>query len=202
MPVLRLVKGPGAKRVYARRLGNAAGDAQRTDRPRRACLLDSSLAPLRKPASCDVVAGDQGLALTDEESKAGTFVNGVRLKPHAAHALRHRDRIEICGYTFVYQAETPQCARCVSDEDTGSPEPDRPDVTSVLDGSTTTWLMRTDVHSQPKLLALMQLTKELRKTTTLEGLLSSVLDGLLTLHAQADRAGCCCSARPGRAGRR
>jgi serine phosphatase RsbU (regulator of sigma subunit) len=189
MPVLRLVKGPGAPREFTLDDSEMSPESFSVliGRDERICSIHLSH-PCVSRRHARVVAGDQGLAVTDEASKAGTFLNGVRLKPHAAHALHHRDRIEICGYTFVYQDKAPPCASCVSDEDTGSPEPESPDVTSMLDGSTTTWLMRTDVHSQPKLLALMQLTKELRKTVTLDGLLPNVLDGLLTLHAQADRA--------------
>lgn len=189
MPVLRLVKGPGAPKEFT--LDDAELSPESFSvmigRDERVCSIHLSH-PCVSRRHARVVTGDQGLALTDEESKSGTFLNGVRLKPHAAHSLRHRDRIEICGYAFVYYDEASGSARGVSDEDTGSPEPETPDLTSVLDGSTTSWLMRTDVHSQPKLLALMQLTKELRKRVTLAGLLPSVLDGLLTLHARADRA--------------
>ncbi len=105
-----------------------------------------------------------------------------------AHALRHRDRIEICGYVFVYQDEAGECASCVSEEDTGSSGTSNSDLTSILDGSTTAWMTRTDVHPQHKLLAWMKLTQDLRKIVTVDGLLSGVLDGLLTLHSQADRA--------------
>ncbi|NLF72534.1 MAG: SpoIIE family protein phosphatase [Candidatus Anammoximicrobium sp.] len=189
MPVLRLVKGPGAPREFTLDASDVSRDSFSVliGRDERVCSIHLSH-PCVSRRHARVAADDLGFALADEESKAGTFLNGQRLKPRAACALRHRDRIEICGYTFVYQDEAPECAGCAGDEDTSSPEPEIPDAGSALDGSTTTWLMRTDFHAQPKLAALMQLTKELRKAVTLDDLLPDVLDGLLALHAQADRA--------------
>jgi len=61
-------------------------------------------------------------------------------------------------------------------------------VTSILDGSSTAWMLRTDAHPRDKLLALMKLAQDLRKTVTLEELLPSVLERLLSLYVQADRA--------------
>ena len=189
MPVLRLVKGPGAPREFT--LEGTPSTAEPFSlligRDERACSIHLSHPCVsRRHARLDT--GEQGLAVTDEASKAGTFLNGVRLQPHAPQALRHRDRIEICGYAFVYQDEAAACANCV-EEDTGSSSgTSSSDLTSVLDGSTKAWMMRSDVHSQHKLLAWMKLTQDLRKIVTLDGLLSSVLGGLLTLHSQADRA--------------
>ena len=126
MPVLRLVKGPGAPKEFT--LDDAELSPESFSvmigRDERVCSIHLSH-PCVSRRHARVVTGDQGLALTDEESKSGTFLNGVRLKPHAAHSLRHRDRIEICGYAFVYYDEASGSARGVSDEDTGSPEPER-----------------------------------------------------------------------------
>jgi serine phosphatase RsbU (regulator of sigma subunit) len=96
--------------------------------------------------------------------------------------------VEICGYAFVYQDEAAASVGSVSEEDTGSSVTPSSDLTSVLDGSTTTWMMRGDVHSQHKLWAWTKLTQDLRKILTLDELLSGVLEGLLTLASQAERA--------------
>jgi len=189
MPVLRLVKGPGAPREFT--LDETGTSAEPFNlligRDERICSVHLSH-PCVSRRHARLVAGEQGLAVTDEASKAGTFVNGVRLRPHDPRALRHRDRIEICGYAFVYQDEAAASAVCADEEDTSSSGTVSSDITSVLDGSTTAWMMRSDVHPQHKLLAWMKLTQDLRKLVTLDALLSRALEGLLTLHSQADRA--------------
>lgn len=189
MPVLRLVKGLGAPKEFKLSKTEASGKSidLLIGRDERTCSIHLSH-PCVSRRHARVVAGDEGPAVTDEESKAGTFLNGVRLKPHTPHALRHRDRLEICGYTFVYHDESASNAASVGEEDTDSSGTASSDLTSVLDSSTTTWMIQTDAHSQHKLLAWMKLTQELRKILTLDGLLSGVLEGLLRLSSQADRA--------------
>lgn len=195
MPVLRLVRGPGAPREFTLDQTGTAAESFNLliGRDERSCSIHLSH-PCVSRRHARFVAAEQGLVVTDEASKAGTFLNGVRLRPHAPHALRHRDRIEICGYVFVYQDESAAYAVGADEEDTNSSGTvsssgtASSDLTSVLDGSTTAWMTRSDADAQHKLLAWMKLTQDLRKMVTLDALLSRVLEGLLTLHSQADRA--------------
>jgi len=189
MPVLRLVKGPGAPREFAvDELGASPGaDGMWVGRDERICTIHLSH-PCVSRRHAQLAVGDQGLTLRDEQSKAGTFLNGLRLKPHIPYALRHRDRIEICGYTFIYQDQRARaCAGSSSEDTNSSPLPD-PDVTSILDGSSTAWVLRTDVHPRDKLMALMKLAQDLRKRVTLEELLPRTLERLLSLYGRADQA--------------
>ena len=128
-------------------------------------------------------------------------MNGVRLKPHAPSVLHHRDRIEICGYTFLYQDESAVACACALGDETSSVTPESSAVTSILDGSSTAWMLRTDAQPRDKLLALMKLAQDLRKTVTLGELLPGVLERLLSLYGQADRRWSC-SAKRGPAVRR
>ncbi len=189
MPRLRLVKGPGAPRQFE--LGELGTSPDKFSillgRDERTCQIHLSH-PCVSRTHARLVAGDQGPTLIDAQSKAGTFVNGVRLKPHAPTLLHHRDRIEICGYTLLYQDESAVACACELDDEASSLTPEGPDVTSILDGSSTAWMMRTDAHPRDKLLALMKLAQDLRRTVTLGELLPGVLERLLSLYGQADRA--------------
>jgi serine phosphatase RsbU (regulator of sigma subunit) len=115
-------------------------------------------------------------------------LNGVRLKPHTPLVLHHRDRIEICGYTFLYHDESAVACACALGDETSSVTPDSSAVTSILDGSSTAWMLRTDAQPRDKLLALMKLAQDLRKSITLGELLPDVLERLLSLYGRADRA--------------
>lgn len=167
-------------------------------RDERMCAIHLSH-PCVSRTHASLASGEQGLTLTDQQSKAGTFVNGVRLKPHAPAALHHRDRIEVCGYTFLYQDESAVTCACALEEEPSSLTPESSAVTSVLDGSSTSWLTRTDARPRDKLMALMKLAQDLRKTVTLGELLPVILERLLSLYSQADRAlVMLCDTGPGR----
>jgi len=189
MPVLRLVKGPGAPREFS--LADLETSSEKHElwlgRDERICSIHLSH-PCVSRRHAQLVIGDQGLTLSDEQSKAGTFLNGLRLRPHASYALHHRDRIEICGYTFIFQDERAVACACVSGEETNSSTPHGPDVTSVLDGSSTAWMLRTDAQPRDKLAALVNLAQDLRKRVTLEELLPGALERLLSLYGHADQA--------------
>ena len=188
MPALRLVRGPGAPRLFP--LDELEISPNNPGiwlgRDERICSIYLTH-PCVSRRHAHLAGGDRGLMLSDDQSKAGTFVNGLRLKPNRPRMLQHRDRIEICGYMFIFQDERAAVCPCPS-EDTDSPTPADPDVTSVMDGSTTAWLLRTDANPREKLLALMELAGDLRKRVMLEELLPSVLERLLSLFGQADRA--------------
>lgn len=189
MAVLRLVRGPGAPREFPLENMPASPEKQTVwlGRDDRICSIHLSH-PCVSRRHAQLAAGEQGLTLSDAQSKAGTFVNGLRLKPNAAYTLHHRDRIEICGYTFIFQDDQGVAGACDPIDDTDSLTPRAADVTSILDGSSTAWMLRTDAPPREKLTALVKLAQDLRKRVTLEELLPSVLERLLSLYGQADRA--------------
>lgn len=189
MPLLRLVKGPGAPREFE--LGGLGSSPDKFDillgRDERSCTIHLTH-PCVSRTHARLAAGDQGPMLIDQQSKSGTFLNGVRLKPHLPCVLHHRDRIEICGYTLLYHDQSAAASVCDVGDETSSLTPESSAVTSILDGSSTAWMLRTDAHPRDKLLALMKLAQDLRKTVALEELLPGVLERLLSLYGQADRA--------------
>ncbi len=189
MPRLRLVKGPGAPREFELKELGASPDNFNIllGRDELACTIHLSH-PCVSRTHARLAAGDQGPTLVDEQSKAGTFLNGVRLKPHVPSVVHHRDRIEICGYTFLYHDESAVACACALGDETSSVTPESSAVTSILDGSSTAWMLRTDAQPRDKLLALMKLAQDLRKTVTLGELLPGVLERLLSLYGRADRA--------------
>jgi len=50
---------------------------------------------------CDILVSSADIRIADSNSTNGTFVNGVRLTPHAPHLLRAGDRIGF-GETLVF----------------------------------------------------------------------------------------------------
>lgn len=189
MLALRLVRGPGAPREFP--LENLQASSEKhavwLGRDERICSIHLSH-PCVSRRHAQLAAGEQGLTLSDAQSKAGTFLNGLRLKANAVYTLHHRDRIEICGYTFIFQDDQGSVCACDGIDDADSLTPRAADVTSILDGSSTAWMLRTDAPPREKLTALVKLAQDLRKRVTLEELLPSVLDRLLSLYSQADRA--------------
>jgi serine phosphatase RsbU (regulator of sigma subunit) len=138
---------------------------------------------------------DTGWVLTDERSKAGTLLNGERLRPNEPYPLHENDLIQVCGYLFVFRGSEPdglsnssrKSAVILGPPVTGQGD-EESDGTSILDGSSAGSSSRLSINPEVKLKALMKLTQDLRRIVKLEQLLPSVLDSLLGMFILADRA--------------
>jgi serine phosphatase RsbU (regulator of sigma subunit) len=184
MRILRLSDGPGAPQDFAldrlQPLPNTDGIL--IGRDERCCVVHLTH-PYVSRRHAMIRLGVQGVLLTDEGSKAGTFVNGVRLKPHLPRVLRDNDHVQISGYSFQFRdvatgGDPSKTVELCADTGSGN--------TKHTEEASSPRAVRTDINTQSKLKALMQLTQDLRKIVSLDELLPSVLGSLLAMFAQAD----------------
>ncbi|GAA4423273.1 MULTISPECIES: SpoIIE family protein phosphatase [Bremerella] len=143
-----------------------------------------------------IIKGNDGYQVEDLGSRNGTYVNDEQLsKPHR---LTHGDTIRVCDVSFEYKQEgykpTPK--------DTVGIRADGPGAFGAVmiddDGATSTIMSKFEVSSQTgaihltaspeaKLNALLEITRGLTGTLSLDEVLPKVLDGLFRIFLQADR---------------
>ncbi|PQO34423.1 FHA domain-containing protein [Bremerella cremea] len=139
---------------------------------------------------------DGKFKIEDLGSRNGTFVNDVQLT--GPHILQHGDSIRVCDVSFEYKIEghkpSPMETVGIKSEGQGA-------FGAVMvddDGATSTIMSKFEVSSQSgsihltaspevKLNALLQITRELTGTLSMEEVLPKVLDGLFHIFLQADR---------------
>jgi len=182
-----MLKGHGTQRdfILEPEEGPAAGFLQigRTPQLCNVVLKPKTVSREHARITCE----DRIFYIRDLSSKAGTILNGARLKPNVRYELKHRDLISICDFIFTFLdtdrssdsgSSTEQILIVDSDKyETG--------VYSSLDSSAASVAGRTAANAMVKLAALMRLAQDLRSMVGLDRLLEKSLDSLLTMFASA-----------------
>jgi serine phosphatase RsbU (regulator of sigma subunit)/pSer/pThr/pTyr-binding forkhead associated (FHA) protein len=113
---------------------------------------------------------------SDRPSRNHTEVNGVRVELPDRKRLKHGDVITICYYELVFQDDMP------------TPIAD-PDPSSSIDATLSPHHSSVvEVQSGQKLRTLLEISNQLSRTRDLESLLPTVVEILLRLFPQANRA--------------
>jgi phosphoserine phosphatase RsbU/P len=185
MAIVKIVKGQAVQREFA--LNSAEGRACEwiIGRDVERCHL---VLPPRSISRIHARISREGdtFVLRDLGSKAGTILNGGRLKPNIAYELKHRDLIKICDYVLsFFDAEHASDSGSSSGGFVTIGE-DELGYASAL-SSTVVLAEPPTASASAKLAALMQLTHDLRSTVNLDRLLSKILDSLLAMFGAATR---------------
>jgi serine phosphatase RsbU (regulator of sigma subunit) len=123
-----------------------------------------------------ILARDGGYLLEDLDSSNGTYLNGKRLLPHVPVPFSERDTLQIGPYLFALRP---------------SPTPASTETNLVIREQVSAVNMTQSVYrSDPalQLQVVMEIAQHLARTLDLEPLLDKLLDQLMRLLPQADRA--------------
>lgn len=138
---------------------------------------------------------DGGYKVEDLGSRNGTFVNDTQLA--SPHKLGQGDIIRVCDVSFEFKDESRP-----SPNETVGAKTDGPGAFGTImiddDGGTSTIMSKFEVSSQSgaihltaspevKLNALLEITRELTGTLSMDEVLPKVLNGLFHIFLQADR---------------
>lgn len=189
MAILRMLKGQGARREFILEPDEKGQISmlQIGRDPTKCSLHLESKVVSRSHAR--IFYKDGAFYLEDLESKAGTVLNGGRLVPHVARALKHRDLINICDHIFSFiDADGSSDTGSSTDKVTiYEDDPDKTAIHTALDSTALSMSSRTSANALMKLAALMRLTQDLRSTVSLDRLLEKVLESLLAMFSVASR---------------
>jgi len=135
---------------------------------------------------CDLIAGEDGWVITDMQSRAGTKLNGIRLKPKVPYQVHHGDTIRFCGYQFVVECDD-------SNSNTGSSSDipivdDDSGFESVITNPGLSWSNLTAASAQNKLQLLLEMIRDLRHSEKIEQQLRRLIDRLFKLIPAGRRA--------------
>ncbi len=175
--------------------------------------LDREAAVLGRHPECDIVLDsgsvsrqhariqriDEKFYIEDMQSRNGTYVNGRQIRER--QLLSDQDRITLCDVVMVFHADaadrkpasgTPghgtasilDTAMMVDDEEAAG---DNSTVMTRLDVSSGSTGLRLEVNPTAKLKAMMEISRNLGRTLSMDDVLPKVLDSLLTIFPQADR---------------
>ncbi len=128
---------------------------------------------------------DKGIYyLEDLNSRNDTYLNNRKLEPGLRTVLKHKDRIRICDFTFLFETS--------AEEDDGvsfSLFEEDPNTTSTVQATVARPHGPQLLETQPndKLRALIRITTSLGKKLRMDQLLPQIADTLLELFKQADR---------------
>ena len=147
-----------------------------------------------------IIIADDNFYVEDLQSRNGTFVNDKRID--GRQILRHADSLRICDVGFRFedsdflkkQAKTARdtgfaidlgsSQSVVIDDDRDGPSGSK--VMTKIEVSDTA-RMRLDTNPITKLKAVLEITRSLGKSLSLDDVLPKVLDSLFTIFPQADR---------------
>lgn len=169
MAILLVLQGPEAGKKYPLEEPNTLIGRQ----------FDSAICLTGKQVSrhhAQVVVRDAGYFVEDLESSNGTYVNGKRIPPHVPTPLSERDTLQIGPYLFGLRP-APTVA---------STEPSL----VVRDQVNATSLTQSLYAQDPalKLQVVLEIAQNLARTLDIEPLLDKLLEQLMRLFPQADRA--------------
>ncbi|MCA9152794.1 MAG: FHA domain-containing protein, partial [Planctomycetales bacterium] len=123
----------------------------------------------------------------DMNSRNGTFVNDQMI--FGRHRLKTGDRIRVCDIAFSFQGDTeaddPPSGMAVLVDD--GQEPSMSTIMSKLDVSSEAGSVRFSATPEAKLKALLEITRNLGKSLSLDQVLPQVLNSLFKVFLQADR---------------
>ena len=154
------------------------------DEARCHVLLDEKIVS-RKHA--EIVRKDGEYFLVDRHSKAGTTLNGQRLKPGRPYRLKSSSLIKICNFVLMFLDDSKDDESTPSSIEISDVDVLR-GVSSVLEASSSSRLARTNINPEAKLAAITEMTQELKHARSVEDLLAKTLDSLLKVFGAADLA--------------
>jgi sigma-B regulation protein RsbU (phosphoserine phosphatase) len=132
----------------------------------------------------------------DLESRNGTFVNGQVIT--GRRRLEENDRVKICDLLFTFHVQQPDDAgphpRAISDTSPSSsammvddPTTAGTTIMSSIDIQASRNGLQVGANAEVKLKALLEITRNLGTTISLEHVLRRLLDSLFKIFVQADR---------------
>jgi serine phosphatase RsbU (regulator of sigma subunit)/pSer/pThr/pTyr-binding forkhead associated (FHA) protein len=126
--------------------------------------------------------------IEDMRSRNGTFVNGLCVS--GRYALSSGDEIRVCDVTFTFHDDGPpnptglSLTVIIDDE----PESTHSTVTSRIDvASDDSHVVRFSASTEAKLQAILEITRSLGRSLSLDQVLPQVLNSLFKIFLQADR---------------
>jgi serine phosphatase RsbU (regulator of sigma subunit)/pSer/pThr/pTyr-binding forkhead associated (FHA) protein len=145
--------------------------------------------------------------IEDLDSRNGTCVNGQRIPARQPRPLAENDEVRICEVVFAFR-QGPPPLKVTLPEMEGSPvatalvvDDERPSggstIMSKINISTGSSSVQTQVNSEAKLKALIEISQRLGRALRLSEVLPSVLDSLFRIFLQADRGFIVLRERPG-----
>lgn len=159
----------------------------RVGRMKRECdiVLQS---PYVSKRHCDLISGPDGWSIVDNDSRAGTKLNGVKISPHVPYPLHHGDNLRICGYHLLVESDE-------SDSRTGGSS-DVPIIksqsdsgyASVIEKPGQSWSQLTATSAASKLQLLLDILRDLRHPARLEHQLRRLIDRIFMLLPNGRRA--------------
>jgi serine phosphatase RsbU (regulator of sigma subunit)/pSer/pThr/pTyr-binding forkhead associated (FHA) protein len=184
----------------------------RGSNPGQQFSLESERAVLGRHPECDIVL-DQGAVsrqhaqilqldrqffVEDLKSRNGTFVNGELIR--GRHPLKDQDRVKICDLLFTFYSGKPEDSNrvTVANSETFVPnesgallvdDAESPGTTvmSTLDIQQSRAGLQMTVNPEIKLKALLEITRNIGTTISLDEVLPKILDSLFKIFIQADR---------------
>ncbi len=147
-----------------------------------------------------VTAADGKFFIEDLQSRNGTFVNDERID--GRQLLRHADSVRICDVGFRFEDQDFVKKQAAAARDTGfaidpgssqsiviDDDRDSPSGSKVMTKIevSDTARMRLDTNPITKLKAVLEITRSLSKSLSLDEVLPKVIDSLFTIFPQADR---------------
>lgn len=161
--------------------------------------LVDEITSLGRSPSCHVVVPEEaasrqhaevldtadGYILTDLRSRNGTALNGFTIEGQTL--LRDRDRISICSTTLEFQSSQTTSDIMVFDDSLQGPDTTDSTVLSRIDAQQSA---ENIARFQPeaKLRAILELNEAIGQSIHVDELLPQILDSLMKLFGQADRA--------------
>ncbi|GIW88392.1 MAG: hypothetical protein KatS3mg108_2716 [Isosphaeraceae bacterium] len=165
----------------------------------------SQVVPLDKPEmmigrlqTCDIILEPAGISRThalirrkgdtyyviDQDSRNKTKVNEEVLVPRTDYPLKPGDRINICDVELVFHLEDPTKKESSSIEILDGPE----DSTIHMLNASRSDLQASVVRPEVKLKAILEISRNLSTSLKVETLAPRILESLLGLFVQAERA--------------
>ncbi len=181
MAVLKKVTGDAAGQII-----DLKEDATVIGRdPKCTVILDSTGVSRRH---AELRRQGEGFAVVDLGSRNKTKLNGRVLDPETPYPIAANDRIEICDVVFAFYLAPPKDLpkRGPTDE---LQVDDRGDVSplALLDASRSSALTST-VRPEVKLAAILDIARNLSRELEIESVAPKILDSLMQLFPQAERA--------------
>lgn len=147
-----------------------------------------------------IILADENFYIEDLQSRNGTFVNDRQIE--GRQLLRHADSLRICDVSFRYEDDAFLKKQAATARDTGfaidigssqsvviDDDRDAPSGSKVMTKIevSDTARLRLDTNPITKLKAVLEITRNLGKSLSLDDVLPKVLDSLFTIFPQADR---------------
>lgn len=168
-------------------LGDAARPVQprfRIGRLKRDCdlVLQSEYVSKRH---LELIANATGWTLVDLSSRAGTKLNGVRVRANTEYPLHHGDEIRFCGYQFLLSEHESE-SRVGGSSDLRVIEGESM-FASIIAKPDRSWSNLTNSTPENKLQLLLEIIRDLRNPAELEKQVQRLIERLFKLFPKCHR---------------